>query len=94
MFYYKNVSNTIKTFYGVTFQPQQTAGVAKYINDAKMIRVPAPKIEPKKVVVKEGKKKVEPVKEEKKTTPVKETKPSVKDTKAVKEDKPIQKEEK
>ena len=36
---YKNISNSAKTFYGVTFQPGETKEVSGYINQSYMIRV-------------------------------------------------------
>ena len=37
--FYKNISYSVKTFYGVTFQPGETQEVADYINDKFMIVV-------------------------------------------------------
>lgn len=36
---YKNTSRVTKTFYGVTFKPNETKDVSGYINDPKFIRV-------------------------------------------------------
>ena len=36
---YKNISCSVKTFYGVEFKPGQTKEVPGYINDRKMIAV-------------------------------------------------------
>ena len=46
MIYYKNLSNTVKTFHGVVFAPQAIEGVSGYINDSKMLKVdkPEPKV--------------------------------------------------
>lgn len=38
--YYKNVSYSEKTFYGVTFKPGEIKQVPGYINDLHMIKVP------------------------------------------------------
>lgn len=35
--YYKNVSSSVKTFHGVTFEPGQTKQVSRYINNKYMI---------------------------------------------------------
>lgn len=47
MIFYKNTSLTVKTFYGITFNPGEIHGVSGYINHADMIRVPEPKEPPK-----------------------------------------------
>lgn len=39
MITYKNISNSPKTFYGVTFNPNEIKEVPGYINHRKMIRV-------------------------------------------------------
>lgn len=39
MIYYKNISFSTKTFYGVKFNPGETKGVPGYINNAGMFRV-------------------------------------------------------
>ena len=39
MLRYKNISNKPLTFYGVTFNPNETKEVSGYINHVKMIRV-------------------------------------------------------
>lgn len=39
MIYYKNISFTTKTFYGVKFNPGETHGVPGYITNSNMIRV-------------------------------------------------------
>lgn len=36
---YKNISNSVKTFYGVTFKPGETHEVTGHINSPNMIRV-------------------------------------------------------
>lgn len=53
---YKNVSDSAKTFYGVTFKPGEVKEVPGYVNHRKMIRVDesalpkvTPAAEPKKV---------------------------------------------
>lgn len=38
---YKNTSITVKTFYGTAFNPGEEKDVLGYINDPKMVRVPA-----------------------------------------------------
>ncbi len=40
--FYKNLSYSDKTFYGVTFKPGEVAEVPGYINDKQMIVVPKP----------------------------------------------------
>ena len=40
--FYKNISYSDKTFYGVTFKPGEVAEVPGYINDMQMIVVPKP----------------------------------------------------
>ena len=40
--FYKNISYSEKTFYGVTFQPGEVAEVPGYVNDLQMIVVPKP----------------------------------------------------
>lgn len=40
--FYKNISYSDKTFYGVTFKPGEVAEVPGYINDRQMIVVPKP----------------------------------------------------
>lgn len=40
--FYKNVSYSDKTFYGVTFKPGEVAEVPGYINDKQMIVAPKP----------------------------------------------------
>ena len=47
MIFYKNTSLTVKTFYGVTFNPGEVNEVPGYINHHDMIRVPEPKEPPK-----------------------------------------------
>jgi len=39
MIIYKNISCSVKTFYGVTFDPNDVKGVPGYINDRSMVRV-------------------------------------------------------
>jgi hypothetical protein len=39
MIIYKNISCSVKTFYGVTFEPNDVKGVPGYINDHGMVRV-------------------------------------------------------
>ena len=39
MVYYKNISNSAKTFYGVRFESGDIKGVKGYINDPFMIRI-------------------------------------------------------
>ena len=88
MIYYKNLSNTVKTFHGVVFAPQAIEGVSGYINDSKMVRVekPEPKVieKPKaeekkpekstaKVEVKSDKDTKQKVKEQPKTEQIKST---------------------
>ena len=41
---YKNISHSVKTFYGVTFQPGETKEVPGYINNNTMIVVDASKL--------------------------------------------------
>lgn len=38
---YKNTSIAVKTFYGTAFNPGEEKDVPGYINDPKMVRVPA-----------------------------------------------------
>lgn len=45
--FYRNASYTIKTFYGVTFQPGETKEVKGQINNKWMILVNNPKTSPK-----------------------------------------------
>ena len=40
--FYKNISYSVKTFYGVTFRPGETKEVGNYINDKLMILSDAP----------------------------------------------------
>ena len=40
--FYKNTSYSVKTFYGVTFRPNETKEVPGYINDKYMIVADAP----------------------------------------------------
>jgi len=40
---YKNLSNAVKTFYGVTFLPGDVKSVPGYIDNLKFIRVEEPK---------------------------------------------------
>lgn len=40
--FYKNVSYSDKTFYGVTFKPGEVAEVPGYVNDLYMIIAPKP----------------------------------------------------
>lgn len=47
---YKNLSNAVKTFYGVTFLPGDVKSVPGYINNLKFIRVEEPKDTIKTVV--------------------------------------------
>lgn len=51
--FYKNVSDTVKTFYNVTFNPGETKSVPGYINSLYMIRCdePVKKAEPVQRVV-------------------------------------------
>lgn len=42
--YYKNVSFSVKTFYGVTFRPGEIKEVAKNINSRFMIQVDGPEV--------------------------------------------------
>lgn len=41
MMYYRNNSTSVKTFYGVTFQPGQVRSISTYIHDPDMVRVRA-----------------------------------------------------
>lgn len=56
---YKNTSNSIKTFYGVTFKPGETHEVPGYINAVYMVRVNKPKEPPKVSTCKSQPKSVE-----------------------------------
>lgn len=47
--FYKNVSRSTKTFYGVEFKPGEIKEVPKYINHRFMVVVSEPKAEPAKV---------------------------------------------
>lgn len=42
MIYYKNITNHVKRFYGIDFEPHSIHGVPGYINDSNMIRVTKP----------------------------------------------------
>ena len=44
--FYKNISYSEKTFYGVTFKPGEVAEVPGYINNLHMIVAPAPTKKP------------------------------------------------
>lgn len=50
--YYKNLSNTVKTFYGVTFKPNEIKEVKGYINHPKFLVTDKPvhKEPPKDVI--------------------------------------------
>ena len=50
MLLYKNTSNAVKTFHGVTFQPGDIKEVSGYINDIHFIRVNSIPQEPPKSV--------------------------------------------
>ena len=43
--YYRNLSNSAKTFYGVTFPPGETREVPSTINHKDMLRVSVPEVE-------------------------------------------------
>ena len=43
MYYYKNLSCSVKTFHGVSFQPGEIAAVPDFINQKYMIRIDNPK---------------------------------------------------
>ena len=42
MIYYKNITNHVKRFYGIDFEPHSIHGVPGYINDSNIIRVTKP----------------------------------------------------
>lgn len=53
--YYKNLSNTVKTFYGVTFEPNEIKEVPGYINHPKFLITDKPiHKEPPKDVIKKA----------------------------------------
>ena len=76
MFSYKNTSLSVKTFYGVTFNPGDIHEVPGYINDPRMIRVSDKPKEPPKV---------ESIKSPKATTPVADAPNKSKESKDLKE---------
>lgn len=87
--FYKNVSCSVKTFYGVTFNPGETKEVNQHINDRCMILADAPTTEVKEQKQpssaqskKEPPKKEEPKKEEPKTEVKPEEKPSTESAKS------------
>ena len=62
MIIYKNISSYPLTFYGVTFNPNESKEVPGYINHTKMVRV-TEKVSPKpKAVISESK--VQPIAEQ------------------------------
>ena len=72
---YKNLSYATRTFYGVTFRPQEVKDVPGYINDHKFIRVDlddSKVIEPTKEAPKRAAKVAKP-RPAKKTTKAKKT---------------------
>jgi len=70
---YKNLSHAIKTFYGVTFLPNDTKRVPGYINDPNFIRVPQNKVVVKRPVTQSVSETIqEPVEE---SVPVEEERP-------------------
>lgn len=68
--FYKNTSYSVKTFYGVTFEPGQTQEVDNYINDKFMILVDGPV--DSKVIHEEVQQKPSPVKPKKDVKKVEE----------------------
>jgi len=64
--FYKNTSCSVKTFYGVTFEPGQINEVADYINDRFMVPVDKP-AEKSKIEVQQ---KPSPAKSKKDAVPV------------------------
>ena len=62
--YYKNISNSVKTFYNVEFAPGQAKEVPGYVNAKGMILVD--KLPEEKISLPEEKKEVKEVKEAKK----------------------------
>ena len=71
--FYKNTSYFVKTFYGVTFQPQEIKEVGEYINDKFFVLVDDPKAKPVSTQQKrssdQSNKKVVPKREESKAAP-------------------------
>lgn len=78
--FYKNVSHSVKTFYGVTFKPGDIKSVDSYINDRFMIPCSGEEtnVTPEKVQLKQDQQKLSSDKskkeDEKKSEPKKENK--------------------
>ena len=78
--FYKNTSYFVKTFYGVTFQPQEIKEVGEYINDKFLVLVDGPQVKSAPIQQKlssdQSTKKVAPKPEEVKVEPVAEETPA------------------